>query len=868
MSLCRRGCAQKVSRVFSYAMIAAGLFVSVGIPAFARAQEGDTDEWGVAGPASRIGIRNAVISNQAERSVSVSFDVLNEGSDIQTDLRFALEILSASESGSVIDRLVSDESVVLGSGAHSEKTLHYDAAPGMSGRYFVRIVAGTSTGAGLGSLDVGTVDFTSSGIEQVVLDPESCFLTVGDEPIRYDIRQGTDVGSSETLRLHCQITNHGGAISVSPEYSTRRWSAFASVLDEFPVEEVVLPSGLSEILLPVPPKSEPGVYYVRETLMSKGVEVASPISFRYFVQGVAPSISSVRVDPSSSESGSLKLFFSVSGNPDQYLGSRSGDRPFSGGSVKAASLGSGGSDCSVAVSVPISTLDRYGNVFSGPIDLPVRAGCSAEAVVLTVSDNGREYFSTGRLPIVPGTYGASAEETAFSGDGSENGLPSWVSPQVVIVSILALLVLILVGVLGFLRMRPVRGGRRLTVVFLLASIFGTFGLVSPVFGAGVSLETWVANDHVDRWNLHESVSAPVGQWTPTVGDDGNRTGTDDQAFAVRGMVYGPDGGTLSLESWVADDHVDRWNLHESVSAPTNQWTPTIGDDGDSPESDDQAFSIRAKLDDNAERNYSSCILSLETWVANDHVDRWNLHESVSAPVGQWTPTVGDDGNRTGTDDQAFSIRMKLDCPNTPPGVPTVTGPAVGLVGTAYSFTATASDPSGDMVRYGFDWNGDYSVDQWTPFVSSGMPQSLGYAWSFAGMQTYRVIAQDAGGAVSDWGSGRIDVGVDGRCGYAEVVSLTSPPPNASLPTLCASGIPTAVTTRSSGWFWSCIGTGAGATADTCWASRYCAPPDCASRSDQVCKGDTFTMVDGCGVNQTCNGSKVCSLNWREVPPGE
>lgn len=39
-----------------------------------------------------------------------------------------------------------------------------------------------------------------------------------------------------------------------------------------------------------------------------------------------------------------------------------------------------------------------------------------------------------------------------------------------------------------------------------------------------------------------------------------------------------------------------------------------------------------------------------------------------------------------------------------------------------------------------------------------------------------------------------------------------------------------------------------------------------SRSQSLCAADTFTTTDSCGATVTCNGSKSCDYNWKEVTP--
>jgi hypothetical protein len=59
---------------------------------------------------------------------------------------------------------------------------------------------------------------------------------------------------------------------------------------------------------------------------------------------------------------------------------------------------------------------------------------------------------------------------------------------------------------------------------------------------------------------------------------------------------------------------------------------------------------------------------------------------------------------------------------------------------------TATDPDGDQLKYGVDWDNDLGIDQWTILVPSGTEQRIdcGGRKGFVG-----VIAQDVYGAESD-----------------------------------------------------------------------------------------------------------------------
>ena len=87
--------------------------------------------------------------------------------------------------------------------------------------------------------------------------------------------------------------------------------------------------------------------------------------------------------------------------------------------------------------------------------------------------------------------------------------------------------------------------------------------------------------------------------------------------------------------------------------------------------------------------------------------------------------------------------------NKAPTVPVISGPSSGVVGVAVTFKATATDPDGDSVAFGFDWS-DSSGPTWTSFVASGETLSVSRTFTDSGTFTVRVKAKDAKGKASDW----------------------------------------------------------------------------------------------------------------------
>ena len=88
--------------------------------------------------------------------------------------------------------------------------------------------------------------------------------------------------------------------------------------------------------------------------------------------------------------------------------------------------------------------------------------------------------------------------------------------------------------------------------------------------------------------------------------------------------------------------------------------------------------------------------------------------------------------------------------NNAPLQPSLSGPTEGEAGQSYTYTAVTTDPDEDKIRYGFDWNGDGMVDEWTDYVNSGESVEASHIWQTAGVYSVKVKAQDEDGAESDW----------------------------------------------------------------------------------------------------------------------
>jgi len=89
-------------------------------------------------------------------------------------------------------------------------------------------------------------------------------------------------------------------------------------------------------------------------------------------------------------------------------------------------------------------------------------------------------------------------------------------------------------------------------------------------------------------------------------------------------------------------------------------------------------------------------------------------------------------------------------PNTdPPTEPSQpNGPSNGFVGISYSYSTSATEPNGDNIRYGWDWDGDDTVDDWTGYHSSGSTVNADHSFPSVGNYGIKVKAEDEFGQQS------------------------------------------------------------------------------------------------------------------------
>ncbi len=102
-------------------------------------------------------------------------------------------------------------------------------------------------------------------------------------------------------------------------------------------------------------------------------------------------------------------------------------------------------------------------------------------------------------------------------------------------------------------------------------------------------------------------------------------------------------------------------------------------------------------------------------------------------------------------DRDSAIAHIIGCENRPPNIPRKpSGPTLGCIEMLYSYSTNTTDPDDDNVKYGWDWNGDDIVDEWTGFYPSGETVTTNHSWTTDGVYDIKVKAEDVHGDQSNF----------------------------------------------------------------------------------------------------------------------
>ena len=154
------------------------------------------------------------------------------------------------------------------------------------------------------------------------------------------------------------------------------------------------------------------------------------------------------------------------------------------------------------------------------------------------------------------------------------------------------------------------------------------------------------------------------------------------------------------------------------------------------------------------------------WMSVNGVNDY-LRESDDT-VLNWNITSGNYDGSTIVDENDVSIYFMVSEDNTPPYPPEKpSGPVEGWINTPYIFSTKGFDIDDDQIKFGWDWDGDSIIDDFTTFYNSW--DTARYTKIFTEPRIYyiRAIAVDIDGFCSEW-SEPLKVEINGPYGKSGV----------------------------------------------------------------------------------------------------
>jgi len=124
----------------------------------------------------------------------------------------------------------------------------------------------------------------------------------------------------------------------------------------------------------------------------------------------------------------------------------------------------------------------------------------------------------------------------------------------------------------------------------------------------------------------------------------------------------------------------------------------------------------------------------------------------------WSYYNGEDEDNDGIGDTAYIIpgngnidRYPLINPQYPPDTPAKpSGATIGIIENYYTYKTSSSDTQFNSIQYGWDWNGDNQVDEWTDFYNPNQLCKITHVWNEEGTYNIKVKAMDNYGFQSNW----------------------------------------------------------------------------------------------------------------------
>ena len=724
-----------------------------------------------------------------------------------------------------VDTFVSEEVLILAAKHAVHKEFTYPIPLFLSGEYELWVKSKMASGLPLGVGLVGKVTLVGKEKYVEIVDNQNCFLKVQGDTKKYNRAQGVDVKKDETLSFLCSIKNNfDREISVVPSFETHDRTLYGPIVNtviSLTPLTILAPGETKQVTFIIPKEDKPQSYDINLGLVEKDKNklISNKVIIHYVLSGASATIQNAalnKVSYKKDENIIANLFWTPSA--DQFPHARLGEgTQIKDVIIKVNIVDDEGVACTEPITKTVSPTEKITSISA----VATRECVSPKTTLSLLDEKGTLYdtktFLSPEVEALPSQGGLVSVKTISIALSVMSVLllliflarrfsffKKEITSSDTIRSIVFLL-MISSGLLVDTKRVEATTFSNGDVYYSLNTNKTTYSPGETIVLSGDASYGGCANGGFDDYTNAEFLG--VVKYMGGVHFDPWDNGSWNLSASYTAPAYG---GILNVHAFYPNFLVDQlyqsgvlvWQNTAPVSGYTSLvytwWTypngyyqpgiyvesatpPALGvasyDVYDAIYTYPLGYPFPITIAAPAPTvTFGAAPLTIPYNTAATLT--WSSTNAASCTAGgSWSGTKGISGNEsTGNltasqtytlycsapigNSAAQSVTVNVISPNTST-TPTITGPATLTTGTNGTYTFTATDPQGDQVRYGVDWDMNGVADTWLPggltYVNSGTAQSVTHNWATVGLKTFQALTQDFQGLNSTWTALNVNV---------------------------------------------------------------------------------------------------------------
>jgi len=157
--------------------------------------------------------------------------------------------------------------------------------------------------------------------------------------------------------------------------------------------------------------------------------------------------------------------------------------------------------------------------------------------------------------------------------------------------------------------------------------------------------------------------------------------------------------------------------------------------------------------------FTPLLIEALTGYADTNQDRLVSAEETFVYIEENFPEGIDEMHPTISDGYPGELVLtEVELPPSKPDAPS--GQIIGDTNISYNYSTVSIDPEDGKISYGWDWDSNYIVDEWTGPLDSNITVINSHSWAVEGTYNIRVKAKDEFGVLSGWSNHRVVIMCD------------------------------------------------------------------------------------------------------------